>query len=112
MKGKLRNIGCGDHRPLLHHVGADIRRRGGVGPRLPQREPLYMTVVMVAPMVIVMLTAMSHMFRNKRLNVGVYAVSVAVFLAAFFAIRTQAFVGDEQLVSVDDSAPLGSHQDL
>ncbi len=72
----------------------------------------YMAVVMVAPMVIVMLTAMSHMFPNKRLNVGVYAVSVAVFLAAFFAIRTQAFVGDEQLVSVDDSAPLGSHQDL
>lgn len=57
----------------------------------------YMAVVMVAPMVIVMLTGMSHMFQNKRLNLGIYAVSALVFIAAFAAIRTQAFVGDAQL---------------
>jgi uncharacterized protein (DUF305 family) len=57
----------------------------------------YMAVVMVAPMVIVMLTAMSHMFPKKRLNVGVYLVSAIVFIAAFVAIRAQVFVGDAQL---------------
>lgn len=57
----------------------------------------YMAVVMVAPMVVVMLTAMSHMFSNKRLNVALYVVSIAVFVGAFGAIRAQTFVGDEQL---------------
>jgi uncharacterized protein (DUF305 family) len=57
----------------------------------------YMAVVMVAPMVIVMLTAMSHMFPNKRLNAGIYAISAIVFITAFFAIREQTFVGDAQL---------------
>ncbi|MPZ72884.1 MAG: hypothetical protein GEU74_06575 [Nitriliruptorales bacterium] len=44
-----------------------------------------------------MLTAMSHMVENKRLNIGIYAVSALVFVGAFAAIRVQAFVGDEQL---------------
>lgn len=57
----------------------------------------YMAVVMVAPMAIVMLAAMSHMFPNKRLNAGIYVVSTMVFIAAFAAIRAQAFVDDAQL---------------
>lgn len=54
----------------------------------------YMAVVMVAPMIVVMLVAMRHMFKNKRLNAVLYTVSTLVFLGAFTAIRTQAFVGD------------------
>jgi NADH:ubiquinone oxidoreductase subunit 2 (subunit N) len=57
----------------------------------------YMAVVMVAPMVIVMLAAMSHMFENKRLNMALYAISVLVFVGAFVAIRSQALIGDRQL---------------
>jgi uncharacterized protein (DUF305 family) len=57
----------------------------------------YMAVVMVAPMVIVMLTAMRHMFQNTRLNIALYAVSAVVFVAAFAAIRTQTLIGDAQL---------------
>lgn len=57
----------------------------------------YMAVVMVAPMIVVMLVAMRHMFKNKRLNAVLYTVSTLVFLGAFTAIRTQAFVGDAQL---------------
>jgi uncharacterized protein (DUF305 family) len=57
----------------------------------------YMAVIMVAAMVVVMLGFMSHMFKNKRLNIGIYAASALVFVAAFLAIRSQAFVGDEQL---------------
>lgn len=54
----------------------------------------YMAVVMVTPMVVVMLAAMHFMFQNKRLNIVIYAVSAVVFVATFFAIRNQAFVGD------------------
>ena len=57
----------------------------------------YMAVVMVAPMIVVMLAAMRHMFGNKRLNIAIYALSAIVFVAAFSAIREQIFVGDEQL---------------
>lgn len=57
----------------------------------------YMALVMVAPMVIVMLVAMRHMFANGRANAAIYAGSAIVFVAAFVAIRSQAFVGDEQL---------------
>jgi len=38
----------------------------------------YMAVVMVAPMAVVMLTAMRNMFPNKRLNIGMYALSAIV----------------------------------
>jgi hypothetical protein len=58
----------------------------------------YMAVVMVAPMVILMLIFMSHMFANRVVNIVLYAASAAVFLGAFVAIRAQAFVGDEQLI--------------
>ena len=58
---------------------------------------LYMAVVMVAPMAIVMLAVMKHMFQNKRLNSLLYVASAVVFLAAFLAIRAQVFVGDTQL---------------
>ena len=57
----------------------------------------YMPILMVAPMVVVMLVAMRHMFDNRRLNIVIYAGSVLVFIAAFVAIQRQAFVGDEQL---------------
>ena len=57
----------------------------------------YMAVLMVAPMAVVMVVAMRHMFPNQRLNAGILAVSAIVFLGAFAAIRTQAFVGDRQM---------------
>jgi uncharacterized protein (DUF305 family) len=58
----------------------------------------YMAVVMVAPMTIVMLGFMHHMFGNLRLNLALYVVAALVFAGALFAIRSQAFIGDEQLV--------------
>lgn len=57
----------------------------------------YMAVVMVAPMVIVMLTAMGHMFPNRRRNLGIHIASALIFVAAFAAIRAQTFVDDGQL---------------
>ena len=57
----------------------------------------YMAVLMVAPMVVVMLLAMRHMFENKRLNIALYVGSVALFVVAFGAIQNQWAVGDKQL---------------
>ena len=57
----------------------------------------YMAALMVAPMVVVMLVAMRHMFENTRLNLTLHALSVVVFVAAFAAIQNQWAVGDKQL---------------
>lgn len=58
---------------------------------------LYMAIVMVAPMAIVMLVGMRHMFPNKRLNLGIHVAAAITFVAAFGAIQGQWFVGDAQL---------------
>ncbi len=57
----------------------------------------YMAVVMAAPMLIVMLTAMWGMFPDKRVNAVIYAGAALIFLTAFWAIRAQALINDEQL---------------
>jgi len=57
----------------------------------------YMPVLMVAPMVVIMLLAMRHMFENKRLNIAIHAASIALFVVAFAAIQNQWAVGDKQL---------------
>ena len=56
---------------------------------------VYMTLMMVAPMAIVMLVAMRSMFPSRRINLVVVAVAAVVFLASFGAMRTQAAVGDQ-----------------
>ena len=61
-------------------------------------RPLYMALVMVAPMVILMLAFMSQMYQNKKLNTILYIASGLVFILAFSFIRTQAFVGNEMFL--------------
>lgn len=55
---------------------------------------LYMTVMMVAPMVVLMIVAMWHMFPSKAANVALLVASLAVFAGAFALIRTQTTIGD------------------
>lgn len=57
-----------------------------------------MAVAMVAPMVILMMIFMSHMFKNKSANVVLYVVFALIFAAAVFGIRQQVFVEDEQFL--------------
>ena len=54
----------------------------------------YMTLMMVAPMVVLMVLAMSHMFPSKTANTALLAGSVAVFFGSFALIRTQTTIGD------------------
>jgi len=59
---------------------------------------LYMTMMMVAPMAIVMLVSMRSMFPSKRLNRAVYLSAAAIFAIGWFGMRSQAGVGDAQFL--------------
>lgn len=59
---------------------------------------VYMTLMMVAPMAVVMLVTMRSMFPSRRLNWIIGIAAVVVFAASFAAMRTQAAVGNEQFL--------------
>lgn len=58
----------------------------------------YMALTMAAPMGILMLATMGGMYRNRALNIGLYALFAVLFLAAFFGIRTQGLIDDRQFI--------------
>ena len=55
----------------------------------------YMTLMMVAPMVLLMVLAMRHMFSSKGANTALIVGSVVVFFGCFALIRTQTTIGDK-----------------
>lgn len=55
----------------------------------------YMTLMMVAPMVVLMILAMAHMFGSKTANIVLLALSLVVFFGSFALIRTQTTIGDQ-----------------
>lgn len=59
---------------------------------------LYMTLIMLAPMAMLMLSMMGMMYPDKRLNRILYALFVLVLALSFAAMREQALVGDKQFV--------------
>lgn len=59
---------------------------------------VYMTLLMVAPMAVIMLLMMRDMYKDKRTNAIILAVSAVVFIAALFGIRTQTPIGDDELL--------------
>ena len=61
---------------------------------------LYMTLMMVAPMVVLMIVAMPGMFPSRRLNMVLLLGSAVAFFGSFALIRTQ--------TTIDDSAFLRS----
>lgn len=58
----------------------------------------YMTLMMVAPMAIVMTVAMPSMFRSRRVNTFIIAAGVSIFLLSFIGMRTQAGIGDKEFI--------------
>ena len=52
----------------------------------------YMALVMGAAMAIIMLAFMLKMHANRRVNIGIFAGSTAVFLLALWLVRSQATV--------------------
>lgn len=58
----------------------------------------YMTLMMVAPMVVLMILAMKHMFPSKAVNGILMAASLIAFFGGFALIRTQTTIGDAQFL--------------
>jgi uncharacterized protein (DUF305 family) len=65
---------------------------------LPNVNQFYMAGLMAAPMVIIELALMGMMYPNKKANVAIGLASAILGLAFWFAIRTQAGVGNEQFL--------------
>ena len=65
---------------------------------LPNVNQFYMAGLMAAPMVLIELALMGMMYPNKRANVAIGAVSALLAGGFWFAIRTQAGVGNEQFL--------------
>lgn len=55
---------------------------------------LYMSILMGAAMAIVMLGFMLHMLKNKRLNIGIFLISIMIFGLSLFLVRSQASIED------------------
>lgn len=57
---------------------------------------VYMTMMMVAPMALLMLVFMRHMFQSRRKNMIIVGLAIAVFAVGWIGMRTQLGVGDAQ----------------
>ncbi|GGO33831.1 DUF305 domain-containing protein [Deinococcus humi] len=55
---------------------------------------VFMAVYMGAVMAVIMLGYMLNMYKNRRVNLGIFLGSVAVFAGALWLLRSQATVGD------------------
>jgi uncharacterized protein (DUF305 family) len=59
---------------------------------------VYMTLMMVAPMAVLMLITMRSMFPSRRVNIAIISAAVVVFAVSFWAMRTQAAIGDSEFL--------------
>jgi uncharacterized protein (DUF305 family) len=59
---------------------------------------LYMTLMMVAPMVVLMVFSMRHMFPSTRTNTAILIMSGIIFFGSFALIRTQTTIGDSEFL--------------
>ena len=55
----------------------------------------YMTLMMVAPMVVLMIVAMPGMFPDRRRNIVILAGAALAFFGSLALIRTQTTIGDD-----------------
>jgi uncharacterized protein (DUF305 family) len=56
---------------------------------------LYMTVLMIAPMALVMLWFMRAMYKNRQKNIAIVVASLVIFAGTLALVRTQTPVDDE-----------------
>ena len=59
----------------------------------------YMTFIMGAAMAAIMLSFMLGMYKNNKINLGIFAGSAAVFLLALLLVRSQTTVQDKSWMS-------------
>ncbi|MBP7155163.1 MAG: DUF305 domain-containing protein [Flavobacteriales bacterium] len=56
----------------------------------------YMTLLMIAPMALMMVIMMGHMYPNKQRNMAIIITSLGVFVLALVGLRAQVPIGDAQ----------------
>lgn len=59
---------------------------------------VYMTLMMLAPMTVIMLVSMRSMFPSRRTNLALCAGAIVIFLVSFIGMRTQAGVGNAEFL--------------
>jgi uncharacterized protein (DUF305 family) len=59
---------------------------------------VYMTLMMVAPMSIIMLVSMRSMFPARARNAAIVVAALAIFALSFVAMRWQIAIGDAELL--------------
>jgi hypothetical protein len=59
---------------------------------------LYMTGMMLAPMVLLMPLTMSMMYPNKKINLFIYSGAAIAFIGFFAFMRSQSFIDDKAFV--------------
>lgn len=66
---------------------------------------LYMTLLMISPMALLMLGMMRNMYSVKKLNSIITISSIALFVFALTALRSQAFIGNLQYMKAMIPSP-------
>jgi uncharacterized protein (DUF305 family) len=74
---------------------AMVDRFANVYPHLNQ---LYMAALMAAPMVVIELVLMNHMYKIRSWNVAAISASLVVFSASFLFIRQQVGITDREFL--------------
>lgn len=69
-----------------------------IGNVYPNFNQFYMAGLMTAPMVIIEVGLMRGMYRNRKLNIMIVAISIVALLAFFAAIRQQTAISDTQFL--------------
>ncbi|HVZ19159.1 MAG TPA: DUF305 domain-containing protein [Terriglobales bacterium] len=64
----------------------------------PNYNQLYMASLMTAPMIVLELLVMKHMYDNKKLNLLLVAAGVVLAATSFGLIRGQTAIGDKQFL--------------
>jgi uncharacterized protein (DUF305 family) len=64
----------------------------------PNLNQAYMAALMAAPMVMIELVVMRSMYKHRTANIAIFAVSLLVFAASWFAIRQQTLIGDREFL--------------
>lgn len=65
---------------------------------IPNINQFYMAGLMAAPMVLIELVLMRHMYKDKKLNMIIMAASVLALAVFFICIRQQTGVSDKQFL--------------
>ena len=69
-----------------------------LGNALPNLNQAYMAGLMTAPMLVLELLLMGHMYANKKLNAGLIVGGTLLLVLCWVGIRQQSAIGDKQFL--------------